>query len=66
MVPQAFQLLSKLLLLEDSPIDEWKVTDMEQVDPESRVRLGAQFTLYVKPDQENSNYSPGLLLKVNN
>lgn len=56
-VPQAFQALSGLLFSEDSPIDKWKVTDMEKVDPQARVSLGAQFTLYIKPDQGSSQYS---------
>ncbi|EJA8275561.1 type III secretion system effector phosphothreonine lyase SpvC, partial [Salmonella enterica subsp. enterica serovar Enteritidis] len=54
MVPQAFQALSGLLFSEDSPVDKWKVTDMEKVVQQARVSLGAQFTLYIKPDQENS------------
>jgi phosphothreonine lyase len=64
MVPQAFQALSGLLFSEDSPVDKWKVTDMEQVDQQARVSLGAQFTLYIKPDQENSLYSASLLHKT--
>ncbi|MBP4050661.1 type III secretion system effector phosphothreonine lyase [Chromobacterium violaceum] len=60
-VPQAFQALSGLLFSVDSPIDKWKVTDMERVDQQSRVAVGAQFTLYVKPDQENSQYSASSL-----
>lgn len=64
MVPQAFQALSGLLFSEDSPVDKWKVTDMEQVDQQARVSLGAQFTLYIKPDQENSQYSASFLHKT--
>lgn len=63
-VPQAFQALSGLLFSEDSPVDKWKVTDMERVDPQSRVAVGAQLTLYVKPDQENSQYSASSLHKT--
>lgn len=55
-VPQAFQALSELLFSEDSPIDKWKVTDMARVDQQSRVGEDAQFTLYVKPDQEDTQY----------
>lgn len=64
MVPQAFQALSGLLFSEDSPVDKWKVTDIEQSDQQTRVSLGAQFTLYIKSDQENSQYSASLLHKV--
>ena len=64
MVPQAFQALSGLLFSEDSPIDKWKVTDMEQVNQQDRVGLGAQLTLYIKPDQKNSQYSVSSLLKI--
>lgn len=64
MVPQAFQALSGLLFSEDSPVDKWKVTDIEQVDQQARVSLGAQFTLYIKPDQENSHYSASFLHKT--
>ncbi|HGX3700675.1 TPA: type III secretion system effector phosphothreonine lyase [Escherichia coli] len=64
MMPQAFQVLSGLLFSEDSPVDEWKVTDLEQVDQQARVSVGAQFTLYIKPDQENSQYSASLLHNI--
>lgn len=63
-VPQAFKVLSGLLFSEDSPVDKWKVTDMERVDSQARVSLGAQFTLYIKPDQENSQYSVSFLHKT--
>lgn len=43
MVPQAFQALSGLLFSEDSPVDKWKVTDMEKVVQQARVSLGAQY-----------------------
>ncbi|EPO2620266.1 type III effector phosphothreonine lyase, partial [Shigella flexneri] len=46
-VPLAFQILSGLLFSEDSPIDKWKITDMNRVSQQSRVGIGAQFTLYV-------------------
>ncbi|WDC32317.1 type III secretion system effector phosphothreonine lyase (plasmid) [Escherichia albertii] len=64
MMPQAFQLLSGLLFSEDSPIDKWKVTNLERVDQQARVSVGAQFTLYIKPDQENSQYSSSLLHNI--
>ncbi|WP_261640373.1 type III secretion system effector phosphothreonine lyase [Erwinia mallotivora] len=60
-VPQAYQALSELLFSKDSPIDKWKVTDMERADQQCRVSVGAEFTLYVKPDQKNSHYSASLL-----
>ncbi|MDE1715474.1 type III secretion system effector phosphothreonine lyase [Chromobacterium amazonense] len=63
-VPKAFNALSAMLFSEDSPIDKWKVTDMERVDHKSRVGAGAQLTLYVKPDQENSQYSAPSLHKT--
>lgn len=63
-MPQAFQLLSGLLFSEDSPIDKWKVTNLERVDQQARVSVGAQFTLYIKPDQENSQYSSSLLHNI--
>lgn len=63
-VPQAFQALSELLFSGDSPIDKWKVTDMARVDQQSRVGEGAQFTLYVKPDQEDTQYSAEMLHKT--
>ncbi|EBS5119655.1 type III secretion system effector phosphothreonine lyase [Salmonella enterica subsp. enterica serovar Telelkebir] len=61
MVPQAFQALSGLLFSEDSPVDKWKITDLERADKQARLSVGAQFTLYIKPDQENSQYSASLL-----
>ncbi|WP_392440476.1 type III secretion system effector phosphothreonine lyase EseH [Edwardsiella piscicida] len=63
-VAQAFQALSGLLFSEDSPIDKWKVTDMARVDQQSRVGEGAQFTLYVKPDRGDSQYSATALHKT--
>ncbi|WP_080172065.1 type III secretion system effector phosphothreonine lyase [Salmonella enterica] len=61
MVPQAFQALSGLLFSEDSPVDKWKMTDPERIDKQARLSVGAQFTLYIKPDQENSQYSASML-----
>lgn len=63
-LPQAFQALSGLLFSEESPVDKWKVTDMARVAQPSRVSVGAQFTLYIKPDQGNSQYSVALLHKT--
>ncbi|PXX63824.1 phosphothreonine lyase [Pseudomonas sp. LAMO17WK12:I10] len=56
-VPLAFNALSGLLFSEDCPIDKWKVTDMERVEPGGRVSEGAQLTLYVKPDTADSRYT---------
>ena len=64
-IPQVFKALSGLLFSEDSPIDHWKVTDIERMDdPQSRTAVGAQFTLYVKPDKENSEYSASSLHSI--
>lgn len=52
----AFQAISGLLLSQDSLIDSWKVVDLRKVEPGSRVREGAQFTLYVKPTGQDSHY----------
>ncbi|HII1672696.1 TPA: type III secretion system effector phosphothreonine lyase [Salmonella enterica] len=63
-MPQAFNALSGLLFSENSPVDKWKVIDTELVDHQFRLGIGAQFTLYIKPDQENSQYSVFLLHKT--
>ncbi|WP_080417128.1 type III secretion system effector phosphothreonine lyase [Burkholderia ubonensis] len=63
-VPLAFQALTGLLFSECSPIDKWKVTDIDRVDHQSRVSLGAQFTLYVKPNGGGSQYDATMLNKV--
>jgi phosphothreonine lyase len=48
-----FDSILPLLLSEDSPIDKWKVTDLNRCSPDSRVAVGAQVTLYVKADKES-------------
>ncbi|EAA7243111.1 type III secretion system effector phosphothreonine lyase [Salmonella enterica] len=63
-MPQAFKALSGLLFSENSPVNKWKITDTELIAHQSRVGTGAQFTLYIKPDQENSQYSVFLLHKT--
>lgn len=63
-LPKAFQAVSGLLFSEGSPIDKWKVTDIMQVGDQSRVGEGAQFTLYVKPDGTDSQYSALALSKT--
>lgn len=66
-VPAAFNLLASTLLRKDSPVTEWKVTDMSdtKIDNESvqRVRRGAQFTLYFRPEQEQG-YSADYLARI--
>jgi phosphothreonine lyase len=56
-VPRAFDALSGLLFSDHSPIDQWKVTDMARVSPGERVSEAAQFTLYVKPDGTDLQYT---------
>ncbi|MGG9999789.1 type III effector phosphothreonine lyase [Pseudovibrio ascidiaceicola] len=56
-VPQAFDAINTLLFSEDSPVDKWKVTDMSRVTEGSRVQVGAQFTLYLRPTAEDSQYT---------
>ncbi|WP_068317710.1 hypothetical protein [Polycladidibacter hongkongensis] len=56
-VPAAFDAINTLLFSEDSPVDKWKVTDMARVPEGSRVQAGAQFTLYLRPTAEDSQYS---------
>ncbi len=63
-VPEAFQALTGLLFSECSPVDKWKVTDIDRTDHQARVSLGAQFTLYVKPDGDDSQYGAAALNKV--
>ncbi|MFJ2713283.1 type III effector phosphothreonine lyase [Pseudomonas sp. NPDC087346] len=61
---RAFDGLSSLLFSEDSPIDKWKVTDMERVEPSARVSEGAQFTLYMKPQGSDSHYEASELNRI--
>ncbi|EEA95785.1 phosphothreonine lyase [Pseudovibrio denitrificans] len=56
-VPAAFDAINTLLFSEDSPVDKWKVTDMTRVTEGSRVQVGAQFTLYLRPTSEDSQYT---------
>lgn len=66
-VPRAFEQLSGLLFSQDSPIDKWKISNQghqglgQGVNSErslqNRVKVGAQFTLYVKPDTVDSTYT---------
>lgn len=63
-VEKAFGTLSGLLFSEDSPIDKWKITDMDRADSQSRGSASAQFTLYVKPDRNDSSYTESFLHKT--
>ncbi|WP_280530230.1 type III effector phosphothreonine lyase [Paludibacterium paludis] len=55
-VPAAFGAIAGLLFSEHCPFDKWKVTDMARADPASRVSVGAQWTLYAKPEAADSGY----------
>jgi len=48
LMPQAYQALSGLLFSEDSPFNNWKMTDVRIAHPQERLAVGAQFTLYVE------------------
>lgn len=68
-VEAAFNAIAKILQAEDSPVDKWKVTDMSRMhanmSPEQqRVTLGAQFTIYAKPDRPDHTYSPQYMGKL--
>lgn len=60
----AFELLAPMLFSEDSPIDKWKITDLAKAPMDSRVAKGAQFTLYIKPAQEDGAYQADELNKI--
>ncbi|WP_257626990.1 type III effector [Pseudomonas sp. Xaverov 259] len=64
-MPKAFDVISKLISSEDSPINSWKATDVNRVDPrDTRISQGAQFTLYAKPDRTDGTYSPEHMGKI--
>ncbi|MCJ2371267.1 type III effector [Pseudomonas sp. RGM 3321] len=68
-VPDAFNAIGKILQASDSPVDSWKVTDMKCLQAEmpaakQRVALGAQFTIYAKPDRADNTYSPEYMGKM--
>lgn len=68
-VAHAFNAIGKILQAEDGPVDKWKVTDMSRVHPnmppeQQRVALGAQFTIYAKPDRPDNTYSPQYMGKM--
>ncbi|KZK95216.1 MULTISPECIES: hypothetical protein [unclassified Pseudovibrio] len=68
---QAFDAISGLLLSPDSPIDKWKVTNLDStkgsVDTSNlarRVSDGAQFTLYIRAEEEGEPYTTEQLVKT--
>lgn len=68
-VETAFNAIAKILHAEDGPVDRWKVTDMSRMHPnmspeQQRVTLGAQFTIYAKPDRPDNTYSSQYMGKV--
>ncbi|WP_082896016.1 type III effector [Pseudomonas antarctica] len=68
-VAAAFNTIGKILQADDSPVDKWKVTDMSRLHPnmspeQQRVCLGAQFTIYAKPDNADNTYSPEYMGKM--
>ena len=48
-VESAFDALAGLLFSSDSPINQWKVTDMSRLPSTDRVAQGAQLTLFINP-----------------
>ncbi|RKP48235.1 type III effector phosphothreonine lyase [Trinickia fusca] len=62
-VEEGFNALKGLLFSQNSPINEWKITDMGRAPAGERVTQGAQLTLYVKPGA-NGNYSAQDLKKL--
>lgn len=48
-VERAFDSLAGLLFAADSPINQWKVTDIYRAPPKHRITEGAQLTLFVNP-----------------
>ncbi|MTD21751.1 type III effector [Pseudomonas sp. CCM 7891] len=64
-MPKAFEIISRLINAEESPLNSWKATDTSRVDPrDTRISLGAQFTLYPKPDRADGTYSPEYMGKT--
>ncbi|MBV6322471.1 hypothetical protein [Duganella violaceipulchra] len=63
-LPAAFSAVAPLLFSMDSPIDSWKVTDMERCSRQSRLYRGAQFTLYIKPQGAECRYEAEGLKKL--
>ncbi|MCX9560875.1 type III effector, partial [Vibrio cholerae] len=60
----AYNSIAPILYSNDSPFDKWKVTDNSKCSVGSRVSDGAQFTLYAKPDKDDSTYSAEYLKSV--
>lgn len=70
-VENAFQAIVGLLLSADSPIDNWKVTNMDKAQEQAaedelahRVSVGAQFTLYLRTPDEDGPYSTDQMIKL--
>jgi len=63
-MPQAFGVLSKFLFSEDCPIDKWKFVHVSELGSGNRVCEGAQFTLYVKPDAADSQFTTQALSRL--
>ena len=61
---EAVQVLSGALFSDDNPCDKWKITDIARADPGSRVRMGAQFTLYVRGDRATMPYHAQMLSEI--
>lgn len=60
-IAQAVTMLSGALFSDNNPCDRWKITDISQAEPDSRVKRGAQITLYVRPVPGEHPYSAELL-----
>ncbi|MBW5406585.1 virulence protein [Morganella morganii] len=63
-IAHAVTILSGALFSDDNPCDKWKVTDISQADPDSRIKRGAQITLYVRPATGEHPYNAGLLSEI--
>lgn len=62
-LPKAFEIISRLINSEESPINSWKTSDLDRIKGE-RLSLGGQFTLYPKPDRSDGTYSPEYMGKI--
>lgn len=63
-ITQAVTMLSGALFSDNNPCDKWKITDISQAEPDSRVKRGAQITLYVRPVPGEHPYSAELLSEI--
>lgn len=62
-LPKAFEIISRLVNSEESPINSWKASDVDRIRG-TRLSLGGQFTLYPKPDRSDGTYSPQYMGKI--